>query len=390
MNLNNKIQEYIKKIIFFVLVFFDSSFFFVNQVNGYIVVFINLIAVISLLFYTKKINKNYFVCYSLTLLLILFNSIIYGNIKQTVILFISLTGAFLFVNYFEIEVFSLYYNNIIYFIAIYSLIFFMINFFYPVILYKNPLFFQSAAGIKYFNYIFSIVSNNTYVLRNYGFFWEPGAFAIFLNIALYIELNVISKKQKKRILIYLITIISTLSTLGIISMLLQILPIIFVKKEHTKNNNRLFILFIIMVLFIIMFINKDYVIFHVFEKLNTSGETSSTTLTRINAIIYPMNQFLKSPFFGIGMNNFLLLQNNMCNGMATCTYVNWLCIYGIGGLLFVLGSTLFFVEKKNTIIEKIAYFILSILLFSTENFLMITFIYIIFFYGINKYIKFKC
>jgi hypothetical protein len=58
--------------------------------------------------------------------------------------------------------------------------------------------------------------------RNAGFFWEPGVNQFFLNMLLFIELNLLKRTNKTIIVITIFSILSTYSTIGILILGIQL------------------------------------------------------------------------------------------------------------------------------------------------------------------------
>ena len=221
--------------------------------------------------------------------------------------------------------------------------------------------------------------------RNFGIFWEPGAYSIYLNVALYFELFE-NKFNPKRIILLVATILSTLSTLGIVCM--AILFCAFLTTDNKVSSKRVKTLVLIAGAFGLVFLviyGGDF-IYHVFNKLSFSGNTvNDSTAVRINAIIYPFNTFLSEPYFGVGYDQYLFIQERFCDNMATCTFINWLCLFGVvGGIIPIVGCLRFFTINNHKFITNCALFVFTMFLFSTENFIIITFIYMLIFYGFNK------
>jgi len=76
--------------------------------------------------------------------------------------------------------------------------------------------------------------------------------------------------------------------------------------------------------------------------------------------------------------------------MATCSFINWLCLFGlVGGLIPIVGCVRFFTVNNHGMLTNCALFIFTIILFSTENFIQLIFIYVILFLGFNKRSKKK-
>ena len=104
------------------------------------------------------------------------------------------------------------YFNVIYYIAIISLFGFMLNCLgvnMPIKIDENTY------SIFIYNQNLPHITETG--LRNSGMFWEPGAFAIYLNLALLLftgNLKLLFKKRKWRVIIIITALITTFSTTG--------------------------------------------------------------------------------------------------------------------------------------------------------------------------------
>ena len=372
----------------FLLFFFDSGFYPVLNMQGTLVLLVDLAAIAGLIIASGvilKIKKRLFFFYVAFITIVIVSGLCFSNIKQTTIVVICITIGFAVVNFLTYERFVKIYKEMMLFLSVFSLFTLALWFIAPSVITALPVARQTTA--TYYNAIFSIVSSSTYSTRNIGMFWEPGAYAIFLNIALLFEMT--DKKQSLiKMLIFMLTIVTTLSTLGIICLANLVLVYIFGKEENIPHykRNKFIVLAISVATAVYIFYHGDYFIYHVFGKLtnNTDSYTNISTSTRINAIIYPFKAFKESPFVGVGLNEFLRISREYCDSMATCTFLNWLAIYGIFGLIFVIPCVNIFLKHGKTLISKIGLLIFAVLLFSTEAFLTIGFVYILVFYGIQK------
>ena len=99
------------------------------------------------------------------------------------------------------------------------------------------------------------------ITRNWGPFWEPGVYAIYLCVALLFSLNDLSKISVKPIILVL-GILSTLSTTGYIVLLLIIFEFlvrksIYVNNKKTINNIKFIILVLGFLLFLFVILNNN-------------------------------------------------------------------------------------------------------------------------------------
>ena len=268
--------------------------------------------------------------------------------------------------------------------ALFSLVTFILNLIAPQITYSFPVI-LSRNRYTYYNLLFSVVTNNGYVARNYGLFWEPGAFAFFLCIALYLELIVKDNIRIPRILFLSATILSTKSTMGIIAVVL--IYVIYYINNPFKISARAkwLLLFLLIAIIASMFILPKSFWGDIFDKLfvdDNSGKTNSSTQTRYDAIYYMLKEFFNSITIGVGIEKFVILQEEYCNNMATATMINWLVIYGmVWGAVNVLGYFKFFLTKKTSVVSVAVILVFCSLIVATENFLLNPFIYVLIGYG---------
>lgn len=376
---------------FFLLLTIDAGFYSNEEFNGTVKLVIAaaaaVVLVISRLQKTLLSNpffnrlKRTFLYFVLSLIM----PILYGryNTKQMIIMVAAWSIGYLFTLFVSYEEFKELFYIIIRFLAVYSLVTFVLSILFPNLMDLLP--YVERNGTSYHNAVFSIVSDSRYVTRNFGVFWEPGAYSIYLNVALYFELFE-NKFNPQRVILLVVTILSTLSTLGIICM--AILFCAFLTTDNKVASKRVKTLVLIAGAFGLVFLviyGGDF-IYHVFNKLSFSGNTmNDSTAVRINAIIYPFNTFLSEPYFGVGYDQYMFIQERFCDNMATCTFINWLCLFGIvGGIIPIVGCLRFFTINNHKFITNCALFVFTMFLFSTENFIIITFIYILIFYGFNK------
>ena len=369
----------------FILLFLDSGFYSAHNMSGTLILLINLAAVLGLVITSGtvlKIKTRLLFLYTLILAIVFISGIFFSNLKQTLIITICVTAGFAVANFIDYERFKKIYKETMLLLAVFSLITFLLWIFFPAVIKALPVAKYSASN--YHNAIFSVISTSSYTTRNMGMFWEPGAFAIFLNIALLFEMT--DKRQRlSKMLIFMITIATTLSTLGVICLAVLIMLYMFNKGTGLRNykRNRIILIFVsIVALIYFLFCNEEF-ISSVFGKLRpeSDGDMNFSTQTRLNALIYPFKAFVSSPFVGVGLNEFSRISKEYCFGMSTCTFLNWLSVYGIFGLIFVVGCIKTFLRHGSTVISKILLFLFSLLLFSTENYILIGFVYILVFYG---------
>jgi len=159
---------------------------------------------------------------------------------------------------------------------------------FPLIQVKNPTLIFYTFDHAYFERSYPII-------RNAGFAWEAGAFAAFVNLALFIRIEsnklTISKILRDRIsLIFILSVLSTASTSGYIAMFVILLFISFSEKSSWK------FLFSVIVssIIIISFMNIEFL----GEKTMGQLEEAQYSQNRFGSAILDWNDIKKRPLTG--------------------------------------------------------------------------------------------
>lgn len=276
------------------------------------------------------------------------------------------------------------FTDIVYFLTLYSLIFYFLCAFVPSFTNLLPTigYFQDSHCTLH-DAIFTVVINGATIPRNFGITWEPGAFSILLGIASFCCIFLGDTISKKRLIVYSIGIITTFSTMGYA--LIAALYLSFLSGNKSSNKALIFIgIVLVFVTLQIPFMQEL-----TFGKLQGLGDSTedvnATTSARINAVIYPGIAFLQSPLLGVGYDHFKYINKYLCDSVATNTVVNWFAIFGV---LLGIPFTYYYLKSiYSLLVKKIGLFyvfvILSaaVLMISTESLLRISLIYFIIFLG---------
>ena len=165
----------------FLLICADSAFYLVNTQTGTVRILIDLFAILLLILIKGRIiiNRTSTSIVLVMLLISLISGLMTFAIKQTVVIIAAIAIGWLFINVVSYSDFKNLYTRIMCFLAFFSLITFAISVAAPQLIQLLPQIVRQGGGANYYNALFSVICNSTYVSRNYGIFWEPGAFAIF-------------------------------------------------------------------------------------------------------------------------------------------------------------------------------------------------------------------
>jgi hypothetical protein len=146
-------------------------------------------------------------------------------------------------------------------------------------------------------YVFFYVAQDTTlgidIIRNQGFYWEPGVLSVVLNVFLF-RLLFGDKRKLNKLLVFLtgFLIFTTFSTTGLIVMFLQFIYYLF-KSESSKIKKISF-------LFIFLAISIPILISNVTEKVSGKGETSF--LIRNYDALVALNITKDNLFTGVGFS----------------------------------------------------------------------------------------
>lgn len=288
------------------------------------------------------------------------------------------------------------YNKIMYFLAITSIIMYMIPIFLPKFNSLFPII-QDYAGSKFNNA--GIYCYPTYIVKHYyrnqSIFWECGAFQAFLNIALFLELYVKKDINRKHVFIYIITILTTKSTTGyIILMLLIFTKIIQMIKLDKKQHLKYILIFGICTIPLIPVIYSVII-----QKFSVSGTNYFSFLRRyydtvvdIKIIFGNIMNFL----MGVGEEKYIHVFSNLLNdtgignfsvtSSSSNSITAFIAQHGILsmipiGLIYIKG--IFSVNKLTT---KIIFFLMILIFLITENFIMAP-VFLALMIKMNEYLK---
>ena len=277
-------------------------------------------------------------------------------------------------------------------VSVSSLILEFIAYFMPRMVTFLPQVINTADNPHYTIFLSSLYQRNnigTSLIRASGIFWEPGAFAIYLIFALFVQLFIMENASPKKIMLYLCSLFFTFSTTGYITVSVLLLTYI-ISKRSSSMSNKLKVLFLVMILAVLLFsftAENSELYSKVFSKL-TSGTSSATT--RYSSIFNGLKVVKDHPLFGVAsqsqgyMSDYVdATGNRYSNGgyIIANTVMSYTVNYGVlFGILFVLGHFKFAKHFSITLGEAILLFLVFMLAYSGERFFsFLPFVFV--FYG---------
>lgn len=197
-------------------------------------------------------------------------------------------ASYMIISYTLIEVYRnnllIIYEKLITYFAITSLLFYTFLVISPEIIFKLVSLLDVSGDMRrssdmYHNMILYTVEvyNGKISLRNYGFVFEPGAYSIFLMLAIYI--NIIRNKyniyNNKRLWILVLSLVTTFSTTGYLALGALSIYMAIKTNDYIKR-------YVITTILLIIFIYGFYKIEFLYDKIVELIKTSQN----INEIMY--------------------------------------------------------------------------------------------------------
>ena len=300
-------------------------------------------------------------------------SLKYSIIQPTfflVYLFIFFT-AYTFVKALKSDLFKIY-EYLLFYLAIISLFFWSIQ----LLLGGDTLYylFNRIPGIDEFSYVsgsgfnaiiyslqptYTTFINNFTVPRNCGFAWEPGSFAVYICLAIFINLFA-SPGGNKRLRFWLLTfaLLSTESTTG------YIIYVVIILFYLLNRNLKLILLILPFLLVALIYLsslsfmsNKIVELIDETKGINqlvvdTYGRETSATPQRFTSFLIAFKDFTNNPILGLGAHKEASWTYKLGSNISTISGIgNLLAQFGIVGFLFFIilsvKSSFFFAKYFN-------------------------------------------
>jgi len=383
-----------QNIITFLCLFLSGSFVVENDIISSTLTIALWVAVAIMLFSKRMIIEKKSMIALFALLMCMWISVVINepnNYFKFVCVSFSILVVWLYVQKYTIESFCKSYTDVLFILATFSLIGFVA---YQLVPSLNSMFLVSGKTGRAYSCLFLFVKSPR-TIRNYGMFWEPGAFQVFLAIALLLEI----KKDNSslfRCIVYSVAIITTFSTTGYIALLF--IWIICNEKARNLNIWKKSLILAFGAVVVYFFFNADSVLLQysgqtVFGKLldlqdlisNSDTSVITTTSVRYYSIIKPIGVFFRNPIIGVGYQRLNELLWNYTHGMNTFTFVNFFAYFGlIFGLSSVCGFWKFSGKISESHRQTIVTMIAMVLITMSENLVTFGILYWFIFYGYSN------
>lgn len=293
------------KILMFLLVFSGGGLLFVYNRNP-LSVFLLILSLFILIFMGRKIKKSIFnsslftlCCMSFLVILNFFTVPASQEVLQYGFILLNVTSCVVIITHLKNNRDDKYFLRTIRFILKIVMYHSLLNFFayFAVQNSLTPLI-SETHNVSTFNYLFFYEPEKhafnffgLELVRNQGWFWEPGVLQTFLNLLLYLE-GCVFKRNKLIISLIVFTIFTTYSTTGI---LIMMMILFFIFKSSIKKNPILVIL-AISLSFPFYYVAKTNI------EQKVEGEKSSSFQKRYLDLLQPIAIATKYPITGIGLD----------------------------------------------------------------------------------------
>jgi hypothetical protein len=351
--------------------FVESGSFLDNPVGASLLIVLSGILAIR---WNIKFNKQYYLLIFGVLIYFMAVTIKYGEIRPTIFLshFFLFSIVYITIKSLKVLLFITF-EKALYYLAIIGLFFWGIQ----IVLGGDTLFsyFNKIPSLDTFSYvsgnglnaiIYSIQPASMSIQydfsppRNCGFAWEPGAFAVYLCLAIYINLFLVTdeKGRKVRFWILLFALLSTQSTTGY-SILLVILFFYFLNK----NVSILILLSPILVVLLVFLFSLPFMGDKIADVYRQVAEVepiiersviygSSYAPGRFASFVIAFRDFLDNPILGLASVNEQSWTYKAGASIGSISGIgNLLAQYGLIGFLFFIifatGSSVMFAKIHN-------------------------------------------
>lgn len=323
-------------------------------------------------------------CYIFTMFFCDLNGFV-NYFQRIIILWLS----FIIVNKYNYKEYMFYMIRIIKFISVFSLFAMLFRNMFSRIQFLPII---ETNNYTFKNLIFACVSNETN--RNYGIFWEPGAFQLYINLSFLYEVKNSKEITTRDFVIYTLTIFSTYSTSGIIIYMLIVIYYLLLnrRKIGSKYMFRKIVFLLIACITLFLIVTNESInqalfnkVYNYYDNPNINNTSTVSAYTRINSIMACIDIMKSNPLFGIGIkNNAEVFLNKYGLKSNPNTIFGMGSTFGLVSFLTYLYLVMNFSKNAKDILTKVFSLTIVVLMLFTENVSSSLPFFIILFYESEK------
>lgn len=343
--------------------------------------------VLAVIFFSKKRTINKIAFIHLLLLLIYLILLLFLH-KDTVSLnsyfgmMLRIVIGFFIINIVEEEVYINKYIDIVFIMCIISLFFYVIGILNPNYVMNLPILYDDVGTYFSTNNLHVYLRGVQGIFRNSGVFWEPGAFQVIINVAIFFQIYYLRNMNKLKLIIFCITIFSTMSTAGITILLLIYISIFDKIKSRMKY---MYVLSAILIGIFTGFIEQK-----IFSKYDVNSSNGGSLNARLSAVQAEFEIIKEAPILGVGFEQYEKrfaeeMKRFEKNEGSSNSFTSLLALNGtIYFIIFIFYFVIFLIKISNRILEQIVILLSTIIMLSAEAFLLKLLFVIFMFYGSKK------
>lgn len=238
-------------------------------------------------------------------------------------------------------------------------------------------------GQRFANFFFANVRvNSASSFRNWGPFWEPGAYQAYIIVTLLLVMfeNTDIRHKNMLIAIFVITIGTVMSTTGFLAIPFLLIAFIL---DRSANKKYTFIKIAIVIMaagFLLWFMSSPY-----FDSIFTNKFELGTDIDRIVTVKYGLLLFLRRPIFGYSSSYTSAFHSIVGQSFAiTNTFIANLVVFGLVMGVLSVGFIYRFVRSyKRSHIVTMLILLSLIISFSGEKMLYCPIFSFMMFYRAN-------
>lgn len=336
----NKTRAMDYTVLFLLVALTGIPFFKVGDITFLV---ISLLLAGSVFFYRKlKVDKFFIVFFLVYIVVMVAQMVKFNYLPYTTYIGVTIR---IFLAYFTVRIlgknFTNYYVDIIYVLSIAGFFIYIPQLIIPGLerafvssispLLRNPLY----TGDIYYapDIIFYVFNSGVGNFRNCGPFWEPGAYAGFLVIAIifhYMESKTITDKKS---IVLILALLSTFSTTGLLALMFFLVMFLGPKVAPIY---KLILIPTIFAAIIISFTTMDFLGDKIVSQLDVASTHHNT---RFKSAVLDWRDFAENPILGLGRDSHTRYKGvtNRILTHRTNGITNYLVTYGIFVFLFYFG-----------------------------------------------------
>jgi len=366
-------------LVIYMLYITDSMLFGLNSNQNlmyYAKLSIPFVGTLFLIYHLVSISFK--IKYDFIVLVFIFGSLLLSSLANSdtslrlLLKVFTLLLSYIIVKRLDKERFIVCYINLMVIISIISLI----GYLFPTIFTSIsfiPKLYTHKYNMEFVTLGFTNIPTWSYMQgRNWGPFWEPGAYQAFLNVALFFVLFVSKTRQINKLLLsvlFVVTIITTLSTTGYIALPFFIFAYLLNNRDHSSDKWAVRVMIFLAFVVIVMIVMGGGDLFSrvITIKIIEGGANPS----RFISVYAGIKLWLKNPIFGVGPQSIVkeLILIAKQDFTFTNTIIAQFAIYGtFVGIYYVFQMKSMVDSLNNGKMSKILLYIGFIILLSGENF----------------------